>query len=217
MKNKNIYFVIIILLIANVILILGIEYKNREIKIISEKYLVLENDIINCQNITKDMLHITESNMKQAYFPLIIKNGIFKKEVESSTSPKVYVRFSMDFCGSCLNEMYIYLKEIASEIGEDKIVLLPICKDKKESVFFRNKFGSDFPYVHIDSSDLYMDNILEPLKPYFFVYEKDLKFPILFSWFYNEFIELNGIYKRVLFDYFDNDKKIRKPFEGGDR
>lgn len=55
MKNKYIYFVIIILLIANVILILGIEYKNREIKIIAEKYLVFESGIINRQNITKDM------------------------------------------------------------------------------------------------------------------------------------------------------------------
>ena len=183
-------------------LVWGIEYKDKKVMIIAEKYLKLEHDILNCQNIAKDMFHITESNMKQAYFPLIIKNEKFERELEKHSFPKLYVRFSMDFCASCLNEMYVYLKEVALEIGIDKIILLPICKNEKELNVFLQKYGKEFSFIDIKNEELYIENILEPVKPYFFVYEKGLRFPILFSWFYNEFLELNAIYRKVVVDFF---------------
>lgn len=193
--------------IVNILLVVGIEYRNKKIMIISKEYLKIKHDIVNCQNITEDMLHIVESNMKQSYFPLFIKSNEFKRELEKSSSPKLYVRFNMNFCGSCLNEMYVYLEEIASEIGTDKIILLPICKDEKEFKFFQKKYGTDFSYIDIKSEELYIENILEPVKPYFFVYERNLKFPILFSWFYNEFLELNELYKKTILDFFSYERE----------
>lgn len=212
MSSKLLYIIISVMFVINIFLIFGLVYKEKKMLLITEYCLKIERDVVNCQNIAKNVMEINENNMKQTYSPLILSNELLKQEIEKSVAPKIYVRFKMNFCGSCLNEMYIYLKEIGESVGVENIVLLPICESEKEYVFFKQKFGHDFPFFDVKSNEFSLQNIPDPVKPYFFVFGRNLENPLLFFAFNNEFSELNDQYRNVLLDFFTNYNKGKTVF-----
>lgn len=189
------------------IVLLGIDLHilDRRNKEILEQNIKLKkeyNDLINTC-ITMEALNV--DNLSQSFKEIIIDKKLNNKSLLSLLSEdnnKLIVRFDMQECPTCLNTLKAFIKSLGKEIGYNKILILPIGKEKRDLKILQNDLA---PFVVLDTpmNHFYVQGTEDHSEPYIFVYNKDYKYPLLFFYFRAEFAELNKRYFKSVTNYFN--------------
>ena len=170
--NRKWLLMALALLLGFNIYLLFLKKKNEEkfaILLANEK---VENSyLVNKIKDKDNYLYTIYSNIR------VNKNKILKKLEISGLfgSKKVVFLFGKETCGSCINETLYDLRELAMEIGYDKIIVATNAMKAFGDVF--ESTGKGFKYLNIDTFYLEVEKLDEPIV---FVIDETLDIDLLY-------------------------------------
>lgn len=193
----------VVLVILNILLTVLLWKQNEfivQLKKQNESLKSEQNQLIEMSEFVED---INTHNLNGTYQPIVFNNKkLYDTINDIAVTPKLCIRYNINTCPPCVNELNVFAKKMAQEIGVENIIILLISKNSKDIYTVKNTFGNDFEVIQIESNDLYVQTTERVATPYLFVYNKMNKYPFLFSFFHAEMKDLNRRYFQVLSTYF---------------
>lgn len=201
-KWGNIFF-IVILLIVNVLLLVFIWQQNDFVAQMTNQNISLKTERNQTIEMSKFIEDVNSRNLDCTYQPIMFNDKkIYNVLNNIAVSPKLCIRYNINTCPPCVNELTVFIKKMAQEIGAKNIIILLISKNMRDIHTVKNTFGNTFTVFQIEPNDLYVQTTERMATPYLFVYDKMNKYPFLFFFFHAELRDLNQRYSQVLFNYF---------------
>jgi hypothetical protein len=185
-SKKKIYtwrLMVFLLLIINGLLLARVRSINNQRKKLIIQQSTFHDIISNKQHIieTKDWLQFESENDEISSSIEVIdenKNKIQLKEMLSK-QPKLVFRYSELNCQQCVDTVFKRLKQLAEEVGKEKILILSSYSNHRDLLLFKRINQIDLEVYNLNETKLDI-SVEEVNIPYMFLLDNDFRAKFVF-------------------------------------